>query len=1039
MQLLRFGSGISAILALSACNAIVGVEDVKGSGPTGSSSGGGDVGGMGGAGGMGLSGGMGGSGMGGGGGMGGSGGGPECTSAGDCKPLDPATCQVAVCPNGMCEVQLAPMGMDCGGGANCDGAGICNKLPNGASCTADIGCETGYCTDGVCCETICNGICQVCASGSGKCNDVMAGGADGMGTYPTCQSPSICSGSKKCLAALGSPCADASECNSPACVDGVCCSDMCTGICKACNVPESLGICTNMPAGLDDDDNSMPTCRGPDVFCNGTGQCITEIGFAPSPQLPCASGFTDDQICTGRSCNGLNTDCGPGMVSGTESCCATNAVFPGEFNRNNNPAHRANVREFVLDRFEVTVGRFRKFVDAYDAAGTKPADGAGAHPRIPKSGWDPNWTTTNLVPDATTLKSALNACGVMFGTWKDNPSSKDNLPINCVTWYEAFAFCAWDGGRLPTEAEWNYAAAGGDLQRLYPWGTMTITSSEASFNCTADGNSQCGIADILRSGTKSPVGDGFWMHADLAGNMAELTLDHVGMSPMVPCVDCANITTGDRIVRGGGWASSSSAVTTTSSFSQIETTRSDKVGFRCARDLHPTCGNGVVDSGEICDDNALDPKISSGCKRCDKVKKVVAGDTHACVLTQNGKLKCWGENGRGQLGQGTTTGISEPSKWPFIDLPKVKDVAVSQERTCALTQKDEVKCFGTDSIDLSSTILSGLLGTGVSGQDPIGDEPGELQGTPSLSLGKEATAIVSGRGHSCVLFKDETVQCWGSNDSGRLGIGSQAPVSGLAGPIFTSSSKANGLAASYDSTCALLGGRDIACWGSNGVFGQNILGVLGINETQVARGDEPGEMANPSLVKLPMSITSVKSISSSGHHYCILAEDGGTSPTTYCWGFGPLGQLGHGDALSWGDSTGGRDMNNLPPTPLGADLVQISAGRSHNCALYSNGDIKCWGSNASGELCNGEKPTSSNIGDEPNEMMNIVPLKNNDAKATQISAGDKFTCALFDNGDVKCWGDNTFGQVGASQLESPKHLCDEIGKTFDMIPYLDPL
>jgi formylglycine-generating enzyme len=731
------------------------------------------------------------------------------------------------------------------------------------------------------------------------------------------------------------------------------------------------------------------------------------------------------------------------MVSGTESCCATNAVFPGEFNRNNNPAHRANVREFALDRFEVTVGRFRKFVDAYDAAGTKPADGAGAHPRIPKSGWDPNWTTTNLVPNATTLKSALNTCGMTFATWKDIPGSEDNLPINCVTWYEAFAFCAWDGGRLPTEAEWNYAAAGGNEQRLYPWSDTMITPAAAAYDCRGDDVVDCTIADILRPGTKSPAGDGRWSHADLAGNMAELTLDRFGMLPMVPCVDCARLGDGDRAVRGGGWASSSSAVTTTSSFSQIATTRSDKVGFRCARDLKPMCGNGLVDSGEICDDAALDPKISSGCERCDKVEKVVAGDTHACVVTKNGKLKCWGDNSKGQLGQGTTTGISEPSKWPFIDLPKVKDVAVSQERTCVLTQKDEVKCFGTDSIDLSSTILNGLLGTGVSGQDPIGDEPGELQGTPSLSLNKEAMAIVSGRGHSCVLFKDETVQCWGSNDSGRLGIGSQDPVSGLAASVFASSSKAKGLAASYDSTCALLGGKDIACWGDN-QLPLNLTGALGINTTEPARGDAMNEMLMPVKVVLPGGpmppILNAQAITSSGNHYCISTEATIGGPLgTYCWGLNDRGQLGHGDTLHWGDGTDGRNMTNLPPTPLGADLVQISAGRSHNCALYSNGDIKCWGSNLSGELCNGVKPGSSNVGDEPNEMMNIAPLRLTEAKAIQISAGNQFTCALFDNGGIKCWGDNTFGQVGASQLESPKHLCDELGKTLDMIPYVDPL
>src|SRR5256885_1964087 len=72
------------------------------------------------------------------------------------------------------------------------------------------------------------------------------------------------------------------------------------------------------------------------------------------------------------------------------------------------------------------------------------------------------------------------------------PSANATLPVNCVSWFEAFAFCAWDGGYLPTEAEWNYAAAGGGDQRAYPWsvpsGTLLIDVAHANYN---PGTSTC--------------------------------------------------------------------------------------------------------------------------------------------------------------------------------------------------------------------------------------------------------------------------------------------------------------------------------------------------------------------------------------------------------------------------------------------------------------------------------------------------------------------------------------------------------------------
>ena len=128
----------------------------------------------------------------------------------------------------------------------------------------------------------------------------------------------------------------------------------------------------------------------------------------------------------------------------------------------------------------MTVGRFRAFVNA--GKGTQanpPSPGDGAHPLLGQSGWSSSFNGS-LPTDTTALRAALK-CSGSYDTWTDTPGGNETLAMNCLTWFDAFAFCAWDGGRLPTEAEWNYAAAGGSEQRVYPWGA-TIDSTKARYS-----------------------------------------------------------------------------------------------------------------------------------------------------------------------------------------------------------------------------------------------------------------------------------------------------------------------------------------------------------------------------------------------------------------------------------------------------------------------------------------------------------------------------------------------------------------------------
>ena len=266
-------------------------------------------------------------------------------------------------------------------------------------------------------------------------------------------------------------------------------------------------------------------------------------------------------------------------------------------------ASTATVSDFRLDTYLVTVGRFRAFVNA--GMGTKdtaPAQGAGAHARIAGSGWDTTWNNS-LEGRSPALVRALN-CQPGYQTWTDAPGPNESLPMGCITWYEAMAFCIWDGGYLPSEAEWNYAASGGSEQRPYPWSasdsSTTIDCSYANYFINSPPGTYCVIGPngaANRVGSESPKGDGRWGQADLAGNLLEWNLDWYNTPYPSSCDDCANLSPATRRVNRGGAFFSYDAppppagregegvtyVRVASRTSNESTFRNSGIGVRCAR------------------------------------------------------------------------------------------------------------------------------------------------------------------------------------------------------------------------------------------------------------------------------------------------------------------------------------------------------------------------------------------------------------------------------------------------------------------------
>jgi sulfatase modifying factor 1 len=310
------------------------------------------------------------------------------------------------------------------------------------------------------------------------------------------------------------------------------------------------------------------------------------------------------------------TNCGPGGT-GSESCCTSLAVTGGTFDRSyddvtyTDKGYPAKVSTFRLDKYEITVGRFRQFVNA----GWLPPKGSGKHRYLNKGkgldatggGYETGWDANTMDASATDWNSYLqttpsgwtNSFGMCGGsaTWTASPGSNELMPVNCITWYAAYAFCIWDGGFLPSEAEWNYAAAGGggsSGQRVYSW-------SEPSTSTTID----CGYANYdeglcptlpFNVGTDSPLGDGAFGQTDLAGNVVEYTLDYgdevigeagtLEILPYInPCTDCANLTPAnrDRMIRGGSFQDDSTPLLSSYRLYTHPEDSKDTIGARCAR------------------------------------------------------------------------------------------------------------------------------------------------------------------------------------------------------------------------------------------------------------------------------------------------------------------------------------------------------------------------------------------------------------------------------------------------------------------------
>ena len=362
-----------------------------------------------------------------------------------------------------------------------------------------------------------------------------------------------------------------------------------------------LAECAGKPAGTQFcSDGSVAAC-GKDLVtvdagehCDDAclaGSCVDCIpqekrcsdGFAQTCQAAGAwnTGTPCEAVCQAGSCKEPPSCSSVGSCAGATSCCRSELVPGGSFSRNydgvtagfEDPSHKATLSAFQLDRYEVTVSRFRNFVNAYPSS--KPSAGAGKNPHVAA---DPGWQAAYTLPaSASALKQEL-AC--TDGTWTDIAGANEGRPINCVSWYLAYAFCIWDGGRLPTDAEWNLAAAGGDQQRVYPWSSPATSKAIAATQAVYEHAS--GLPSL--PGSVSPSGDSRWEQADLAGNVNEWVLDWYFAGLPTSCDDCAALTaSASRVLRGGSYSQNANQLITSYRLQAPPDYLDQTTGIRCAR------------------------------------------------------------------------------------------------------------------------------------------------------------------------------------------------------------------------------------------------------------------------------------------------------------------------------------------------------------------------------------------------------------------------------------------------------------------------
>jgi alpha-tubulin suppressor-like RCC1 family protein len=361
-----------------------------------------------------------------------------------------------------------------------------------------------------------------------------------------------------------------------------------------------------------------------------------------------------------------------------------------------------------------------------------------------------------------------------------------------------------------------------------------------------------------------------------------------------------------------------------------------------------------------------------------EITQLSLSNVSSCALTSTGAMKCWGSNAYGQIG----TLASNQQKTP-IDVPgftnNISAIAVGDSRMCALTTTGEVKCIGNGVADSNNPgISSGAIsissgyayscalmsyggvkcwGDNWTGQLGSGTWVNTAPAVHVKGLTSGVTAITSGIMHSCALLSNGSVKCWGANNYGQLGDGTNSnrnePAQVIVGgqPISGVVSISGG----YEHTCAVMANGEAKCWGRNG------YGELG-------DGTTTNRSVPTSVIVNSQPISGIASISGGLRHTCAVTTGGAAK----CWGYNALASLGNG---TFTDS-----LTPVNVDGLGSGVLSIEASKSFaTCATVTGSSVKCWGHSWAGNVGDGFTTDRSS-------PVNVVGLMSSSPSATTLGA-----------------------------------------------------
>jgi parallel beta-helix repeat protein len=433
----------------------------------------------------------------------------------------------------------------------------------------------------------------------------------------------------------------------------------------------------------------------------------------------------------------------------------------------------------------------------------------------------------------------------------------------------------------------------------------------------------------------------------------------------------------------------------------------------------------VILSGLLLSPARANPPSTAG-----QVSSVALGSHHTCALVDDGDattpgygVECWGANDVGQLGINTLGGFSAPVPVPGLQ-SGVVGIATHTGHTCAMVEDNPatpgygLKCWGNN--------VSGQIGNGTSGNlwlGPVdvcasGSGFGCQGGVPLTGV----VAVTTGDRHTCALIDDgpttgDPLKCWGNNQFGQLGTGDggdNAPDQSL--PVSPAAPDLISVSAGGLNTCGINTASVLLCWGNN-FSGQ--LGIGSAPDTNPNNGTSSGSDPCPTAIEneaacisVPIVVPSLQNTSismvSAEQTTCALTTGGGAK----CWGFNAHGEVGNGTQV---DATCGAftcpgfaEPNPQDVTGLTMNVTQIGRG----CALTTADAVFCWGDNFYGGVGTGSILSETDI---------LTP-----AGVTGLGTGvdaigtGVHRCAVMETSGLKCWGLNSFYQLGA-----PSDICQE--------------